>query len=584
MIIQKYILVLLSLVFFTACTSSSQPQKPTEIKKGDYTYFKRYMDWFIRKQMEEQNIVGLSVALVDDQTIIWQKGFGYEDKEKKIKATKDTIYRAGSITKTINAMAVMKLAEEKRMDIDKPLKTYLPEFSIKSRFGSTDKITPRNIMTHHSGIPGDWLDKFYSEKPIPYTDYLELIKNEYVAYPPNKISSYSNLAITLLGHAVERTTDTLYDEFIQESFFRPMNMKKSYIKPALEGKGTSKSYANGEEVKDEYPVSKLPSSALNTTVSDLSNLAIMINNNGKFKDKTILHQNTLSKMFQVQNKTVELDLGMKIGLGFYIYDKSFDGLDRIYYHYGDTVNHHASFVTTEKSKLSVIVMTNTKNAYINPIAKEILKQARSTKTGEEGLRSKVSKHIVSKNLDIEGTYATNIGKINIIKKDNGLFTTEVMGNLIRLKKENDNKYYAKYMLFGLIPINDDMLNNLSVYTQKIDEKIFLMYEKDGEKYLFGAKVKPKTISKTWKNRLGTYFIVNQLEEKSMQVEKVIAKIEDSFLILEVSMKSGESLKYILEIVNDNEAIIDGIGRSMRETIRVKNDIFHYMGLQFKRKN
>jgi len=584
LIIQKYILVLLSLVFFTACTSSSQPQKPTEIKKGDYTYFKRYMDWFIRKQMEEQNIVGLSVALVDDQTIIWQKGFGYEDKEKKIKATKDTIYRAGSITKTINAMAVMKLAEEKRMDIDKPLKTYLPEFSIKSRFGSTDKITPRNIMTHHSGIPGDWLDKFYSEKPIPYTDYLELIKNEYVAYPPNKISSYSNLAITLLGHAVERTTDTPYDEFIQESFFRPMNMKNSYIKPALEGKGTSKSYANGEEVKDEYPVSKLPSSALNTTVSDLSNLAIMINNNGKFKDKTILHQNTLSKMFQVQNKTVELDLGMKIGLGFYIYDKSFDGLDRIYYHYGDTVNHHASFVTTEKSKLSVIVMTNTKNAYINPIAKEILKQARSIKTGEEGLRSKVSKHIVSKNLDIEGTYATNIGKINIIKKDNGLFTTEVMDNLIRLKKENDNKYYAKYMLFGLIPINDDMLNNLSVYTQKIDAKTFLMYEKDGEKYLFGVKVKPKTISKTWKNRLGTYFIVNQLEEKSMQVEKVIAKIEDSFLILEVSMKSGESLKYILEIVNDNEAIIDGIGRSMRETIRVKNDIFHYMGLQFKRKN
>lgn len=584
MIIQKYILVLLLLVFFTACTSSSQPQKPTEIKKGDYTYFKRYMDWFIRKQMEEQNIVGLSVALVDDKTIIWQKGFGYEDKEKKIKATKDTIYRAGSITKTINAMAVMKLAEEKRMDIDKPLKTYLPEFSIKSRFGSTDKITPRNIMTHHSGIPGDWLDKFYSEKPIPYTDYLELIKNEYVAYPPNKISSYSNLAITLLGHAVERTTDTPYDEFIQESFFRPMNMKNSYIKPALEGKGTSKSYANGEEVKDEYPVSKLPSSALNTTVSDLSNLAIMINNNGKFKDKTILHQNTLSKMFQVQNKTVELDLGMKIGLGFYIYDKSFDDLDRIYYHYGDTVNHHASFITTEKSKLSVIVMTNTKNAYINPIAKEILKQARSIKTGEEGLRSKVSKHIVSKNLDIEGTYATNIGKINIIKKDNGLFTTEVMDNLIRLKKENDNKYYAKYMLFGLIPINDDMLNNLSVYTQKIDAKTFLMYEKDGEKYLFGVKVKPKTISKTWKNRLGTYFIVNQPEEKSMQVEKVIAKIEDSFLILEVSMKSGESLKYILEIVNDNEAIIDGIGRSMRETIRVKNDIFHYMGLQFKRKN
>ena len=582
--LQKYILILILLIFFTSCNTLTQPKEPNQIKKGDYTYFKEYMNWFIKEQMEEQNIVGLSVALVDDKTIIWQKGFGYEDKEKGIKATKDTIYRAGSITKTFNAMAVMKLAEDKKMDIDKPLKIYLPEFSIKSRFGSTDNITPRNIMTHHSGIPGDWLDKFYSTKPMPYTNYVKLIKDEYVAYPPNTISSYSNLAITLLGHAVEKTANIPYSKFIQTSFFKPMNMYNSNIKSALDGKGTSKSYNNGKEVKDEYPISKLPAGALNTSVNDLAKFAMMINNNGKFKSNSILQKNTLREMLKVQNKNIALDLNSKIGLGFYINDKIFNGLDRIYYHDGDMVNHHASFKTTEKSKLSVIVMTNTKNAYIRMIANTMLKKARKTKTGQKIALKKQIKIKVNLSSNLEGTYASLIDKIDIIKKDNGIYHTEVMGNLIQLKKAKDNKYYAKYMLFGFIPINHNMVANLSVYTENIDGKTILIYEDFGQRNLAGVKVKPQIISKVWKNRMGTYRIVNQLEVKSMQVEKVIAKIEDDFPILEVTMKTGEILNYILEIVNENEAIIEGIGRSMRETIRVKNGILSYMGLEFKIKN
>ncbi len=78
--------------------------------------------------------------------------------------------------------------------------------------------------------------------------------------------------------------------------------------------------------------------------------------------------------------------------------------------------------------------------------------------------------------------------------------------------------------------------------------------------------------------MGTYEIINQLEIKSMQIAKIIFKIEDKFPILEIN-----GIKYILEIINDNEAIIEGIGRSMRETIRIKNGIVHYQGLQFKLK-
>jgi len=578
--VQKYLIVLISLVFFTSCSIFTQPQKPKQIKKGDYTYFKNYMNWFIKEKMEEQNIVGLSVALVDDKKIVWQKGFGYANKEKGIKASKDTIYRAGSLTKTFNAMAVMKLAEENKMDIDKPLKTYLSQFSIKSRFGSTDTITPRNIMTHHSGIPSNWIDKMYTKNPISYKEHVELIKNEYVSYPVNTVFSYSNLAITLLGHAVENTVNIPYSQFIEKTFFNPMNMDSSFIGSELKGENSSKSYSNGKEVYDEYPMSQLPAGALNTSVSDLANFATMIHNNGTFNDKIILQKNSLQEMLKIQNKNISLDFDIKIGLGFFISDKTFNGKDRVYAHNGMMVNHQSSFKGTTKSKLSVIVMTNTKQANVDMIANEMLKQARIAKTGEI-LTEKIVRKKVNESIDFEGVYASSIGKIRIEKEDDRVFFTEVMGNNLQLKISDDNKFYAKYMLLNLIPINHDMLKDKAFYTKKIGEKTILVYVDKGLEYTFGVKIEPKNISQTWKNRLGTYYLINQPEVKDWQIEKVVAKIEDDFLILEVTMKSGEVIKYILEIVNDNEAILQGMGRYLGETIRVEEGILHYEGWQFK---
>ena len=164
------------------------------------------MTWFIEKEIKDKNIVGLSIARVDDQSIIWKEGFGFADQNKNVKAGPETVYRAGSISKLFNAMAVMKLVEAGKMDIDRPLATYLPEFKIKSRFGSTDGITPRTIMTHHSGLPSDLWDGHYGEHPMPFTQIVHAIKDEYVAYPPNMIMGYSNLAVLLLGQMIICTT------------------------------------------------------------------------------------------------------------------------------------------------------------------------------------------------------------------------------------------------------------------------------------------------------------------------------------------------------------------------------------------
>jgi CubicO group peptidase (beta-lactamase class C family) len=108
----------------------------------------------IGKEMKKSAINGLSIALVDDQNFLWSQGFGYANAERRIPATDQTIYGIGSITKLFTAIAVMQLAEQGRIEIDAPLRHYMPDFSIRSRFAVAPPITVRNLLTLPINIDG----------------------------------------------------------------------------------------------------------------------------------------------------------------------------------------------------------------------------------------------------------------------------------------------------------------------------------------------------------------------------------------------------------------------------------------------
>ncbi|WP_239649871.1 serine hydrolase domain-containing protein [Methylocucumis oryzae] len=130
--------------------------------------------------------------------MVWAQGFGYADAANKIPATPETVYRMGSISKLFTDTLVMQLAEQGKLNIDKPLQTYLPDFWIKTRFTDAGPITPRNIMTHHSGLPGDMSNGMWIQQPKPFSQLVGQLKDEYIAYPPNTIWSYSNLGLNVI--------------------------------------------------------------------------------------------------------------------------------------------------------------------------------------------------------------------------------------------------------------------------------------------------------------------------------------------------------------------------------------------------
>ena len=160
----------IALVLLALGACSTPPQKPVTTARSDYSYTKQYITWLIEHEMDDADVTGLSIALVDDQQVVWEQGFGYADKKANIKATADTVYNLGSIAKVFTATAAMQLAEQDKLDIDQPLQNYLPEFAIISRFGDTRGITPRNILTHHSGLPGYWVRGMSERHPAPFEE------------------------------------------------------------------------------------------------------------------------------------------------------------------------------------------------------------------------------------------------------------------------------------------------------------------------------------------------------------------------------------------------------------------------------
>ena len=126
----------------------------------------KLLEAWIESQMAYRSVPGMSVGVVYDQTLIWARGFGYADVEKKIPATPATIYRMASVTKTFTATAIMQLRDAGKLSLDDPVVKHLPWFKVKSRFHDAPAVNIRHLLTHTSGLPREaaypyWTDNFF---------------------------------------------------------------------------------------------------------------------------------------------------------------------------------------------------------------------------------------------------------------------------------------------------------------------------------------------------------------------------------------------------------------------------------------
>jgi CubicO group peptidase (beta-lactamase class C family) len=596
--INRLITILFSLFILVGCAAA--PKQPIVIQRGDYRPVKEYLSKFIRQKMQENNVQGLSIALVDDQQVVWAHGFGYADVAKKLPAGPETIYPVGSIGKLFTIIAELQLAEQDKIDIDRPVQAYLPDFSVKTRFPNSGPITPRTIMTHHSGLPSDRIKTMMSRKPAPFTDLVKEIKNEYVAYPPNFVFSYSNLAFRLLGLLVQKVSGQDFSSYMDNSVLQPMGMTSaSFIpRPDMEP-WLSKGYRDGQETR-EILLNNLPSpeGSLHASVLDLSRFIRMIFSNGMAGDRRILKPETLAEMLRPQNDHVPLDFDLRIGLGWFLNDLDISNAGPVASHGGALTLFYSQLAVLPEQRLGVVVLANSSAALgvVNKVAEEALRLALEAKTGitqptmEESEVDRILPWSTLVLKDYVGHYATSIRVYNVTAKGDRLYT-RIFGKPVELVPYGNGQFSIRYRLFGFFPIKIGGLKDITFSLIRISGRDALVLHHKEKRYLVGEKIEPPPVSDAWLKRVGEYELIDA-RNYFPTIEKARLRYQDQLLILDVTMPllgalGIERLRLAIRPVSDTEAVIAGLGRHMGETIYVIHEggeeRLRYSGCDFRRK-
>jgi CubicO group peptidase (beta-lactamase class C family) len=571
---------------------ATAPIRPAEIAHDDYAYAKRYLTWFIEQEMSKHDVTGLSIALVDDQQVVWARGFGFADKARNLPAAPETVYRVGSISKLFTATAAMQLAERGKLDIDRPLATYLPGFSIKSRFPEAGPITPRTLMTHHAGLPSNRLKGSRGRNLVAFSGLASELSDEFVAYPPNFMFAYSNLGMTLLGEAVGQVSGLGFSAYVERELLQPLGMGRSSISSAAEAPLMAKPYDRGKPV-EEPGIRNLPAGGLNTSVLDLSHLLAMVFAGGRFGAHQLITEETLAEMLRPQNADVPLDLEFRIGLGWFLMPMGLPNAGPVVSHGGDVINYHSQLVALPQHKLGVIVLSNSASSAetVRRVATEALKLALETKTGirqprpPEATSEDETPPSAEERRAAVGAYVTGAGLVRVTDEA-GELRVSIAGKVARLAHFPSGHLKPKFKLWGVIPV-ESPLTSVAFSVASLGGREVLIGTKNGQSRIFGEKVAPSPLPPELERYLGTYELANLGVGEWLIFRSIRVEYHDGFLLADLAGRSPEDFaKLVLLPVSSHEAIIAGLGRGFGETIHFRTGaegaVISFSGLEFKK--
>ena len=184
----------------------------------------------IHQQMRKQGITGFAIALVTDEKVLWAEGFGCTDRTCLTQVTQYTPFSIGSMSKSMTATAVLLAVEEGLVDLDLPISTYLPDFTVHSIFDERpqDLITLRMLLSHTAG--------FTQEAPVgnnndldagTWETHIASISETWLIFPVGQGFSYSNIGIDLAGYILEQQAGIPFQQYVNTHLFEPLGMLNS---------------------------------------------------------------------------------------------------------------------------------------------------------------------------------------------------------------------------------------------------------------------------------------------------------------------------------------------------------------------
>lgn len=350
--IRVAVLVSLSLVFvFNACRTASPQNAAAGLDPAIAS-----IEAFIAHEMKEKGLPALSIALVDDQKIVWAKGFGEAVPKAKTAAAADTVYRVGSVSKLFTDLAVMQLVEQGKLDLDKPVTDYIPEFAPKNPFGKP--ITLRQLMSHRSGLVRETpVGNYFDPDEPTLAKTIESLNRTSLVYEPETRIKYSNAGIATVGYVLERTQKEAFPKYLKRALLDPMGLKQSSFEPEpdlVRNLATAFMWTvdNRTFEAPKFQLGIGPAGCMYTTVNDLGRFMSILFAGGRNGATQVFKPETLVQMWTPQFAKP----GEKNGFGIGFRLSEFEGR-RMVGHGGAIYGFATSLVALPDEKLGAVVVT-----------------------------------------------------------------------------------------------------------------------------------------------------------------------------------------------------------------------------------
>ncbi|HLM20989.1 MAG TPA: serine hydrolase domain-containing protein [Propionibacteriaceae bacterium] len=317
------------------------------------------IDAYLDREMRELRIPGLALGIVHDDEIVHLQAFGVADASGRA-VTPQTPFILASASKSFTALAIMQLVEDGKVDLDAPVVTYLPSFSVGDESASTT-ITLRHLLNHTSGLSEDtayepMLSNDMSDSAL--SERVKALSDAELVHRPGEAFEYTDANYDTLGLIVEKVSGQSYEASIRERIFTPLGMSRSFTDQT---EARQSGLASGHRSWFGFPRSfdapysraAMPSSYLISSAEDVTHFLIGQLNGGTYDAASVLSPAGIAAMHQPAVR--EGDRDIFYGMGWE--SRTLAGVP-VVRHKGTNANFYADMVLDKEGGWGVVILAN----------------------------------------------------------------------------------------------------------------------------------------------------------------------------------------------------------------------------------
>src|SRR6267378_880923 len=351
--------VAFALMIFAVATRAQEPDITKQLDGFDSYMAQILKDW---------NTPGIGVGIVVNDKLVFAKGYGYRDYEKKLPFTPTTLCQIASNSKLFTAVSSGMLVEEGKLTWDKPVRESVPSIQFYND-QLNNNVTLRDMLSHRTGVTRH--DSIWFKSPFTRKELFEKLKYLEPQEPMRETFLYNNLMYSAAGQIIELKSGKRWEEFVREKIFTPLEMGTTTftISDMTQHADHGVPY---REKRDSFELYKIPyyedtegvapAGAIISNIDDLSHWLIALMNDGKYNGKQVLPANVLKATLQ---PAIGLPNTLGEALGFWELLNPAYGMGRqtaayrghlLAYHGGDLPGFHSQVSFMPNDKIGVIVL------------------------------------------------------------------------------------------------------------------------------------------------------------------------------------------------------------------------------------